>query len=125
MNTVQLERALKEMPLDALITEIPEIQNFIEHLLKSNQEMREFDPFSTDLEFIQAIKENAELIIRKERQVDITLQVIRERIGEAAWREMGSNVREFRERHAQDLKAEEKLQLIERKEQEAEEGLFL
>ncbi|KAI8636688.1 hypothetical protein BD408DRAFT_478467 [Parasitella parasitica] len=125
MHSTQLRKALNEMHPTTLITEIPEVQNTIAHLLKSNQEMREFDPERKDLEFVQAIRENAELIIRKERQVDITLQVIRERLGEAAWREMGSNVKEFREVYAQELEAEQKLQSNEEKKQEAEEGVFL
>ncbi|KAF1804651.1 hypothetical protein V8B55DRAFT_1498373 [Mucor lusitanicus] len=121
MNPAQLEKALNEMPAVTLITEIPEIQNAIAHLLKSNQEMREFDPDSQDPDFIQAIKENADLIKRKEKQVDMTLQVIRERLGEAAWREMGSNVKEFRELHAHELKAEQQPKA----EKDEEEGVFL
>ncbi|KAG1077821.1 hypothetical protein G6F42_024597 [Rhizopus arrhizus] len=85
--------------------------------------MREFDPDNKDPDFIQAIKENAALIKRKETQVDITLQVIRERLGEAAWREMGSNVKEFRELHAQELKAEQQFQQT--KADKDEEGIFL
>ncbi|KAL7315074.1 hypothetical protein PS15m_006573 [Mucor circinelloides] len=123
MNPAQLEKALNEMPAVTLITEIPEIQNAIAHLLKSNQEIREFDPDNKDPDFIQAIKENADLIKRKETQVDITLQVIRERLGEAAWREMGSNVKEFRELHAQELKAEQQFQQT--KADKDEEGVFL
>lgn len=123
MNPAQLEKALNEMPAVTLITEIPEIQNAIAYLLKSNQEMREFDPDNKDPDFIQAIKENAALIKRKETQVDITLQVIRERLGEAAWREMGSNVKEFRELHAQELKAEQQFQQT--KADKDEEGVFL
>ncbi|KAG2214505.1 hypothetical protein INT46_005124 [Mucor plumbeus] len=122
MDPVQLEKALNEMPPVTLITEIPEVLNAIAHLLKSNQEMREFDPDNKDPDFIQAIKENTDLITRKEKQVNITLQVIRERLGEAAWREMGSNVKEFREIHAQELKAEQQLQ---NEKDKKEEGIFL
>lgn len=116
MNPAQLEKALNELPPNSLITEIPEIQNAIAHLLKSNQEMCEFDPQSQDPDLIQAIKENKDLIKRKEKQVDLTLRVIRERLGEAAWREMGSNVKEFREIHKQGLLDNDK---------EEAEGLFL
>ncbi|KAI7907578.1 uncharacterized protein BX663DRAFT_491361 [Cokeromyces recurvatus] len=120
MNQAQLEKALHDLPSSSLITEIPEIQNAIAHLLKSNQEMREFDPESKDSELVQAIQENKDLIMRKEKQVDLTLQVIRERLGEAAWREMGSNVKEFRELYAEQLKAERNVQ------KDAEEnGVFL
>ncbi|KAI9364155.1 hypothetical protein BD770DRAFT_379396 [Pilaira anomala] len=114
MNQAQLEKALNELPPATLITEIPEIQNSIAHLLKSNQEMREYDPNDPDL--IQAIKENKDLISRKEDQVDLTLKVIRERMGQAAWREMGSNVKEFRELHKQELKDNKR---------EEEQGVFL
>ncbi|KAI8987786.1 hypothetical protein BDF20DRAFT_904716 [Mycotypha africana] len=118
MNSEQLEKALRDLPPQSLITEIPEIQNAIAHLLTSNQEMREFDPEKKDPDFTQAIKENLELIKRKEEQIDITLKVIREKLGEAAWREMGSNVREFRQIHSKQL--EEQLQ-----KQQEEEGIFL
>ncbi|KAG2210557.1 hypothetical protein INT47_002499 [Mucor saturninus] len=101
MEPVQLEKALNELPPVTLITEIPEVQNAIAHLLQSNQEMREYDPNDPDM--VQAIKENKDLIMRKERQIDLTLKVIRERLGEAAWREMGSNVKEFREMHKEEL----------------------
>lgn len=101
MEPAQLEKALNELPPATLITEIPEIQNAIAHLLKSNQEMLEYDANDVDLQ--QAIKENKDLITRKEKQVDLTLKVIRERLGEAAWREMGSNVIEFRKIHKQEL----------------------
>jgi hypothetical protein len=119
MNPSQLEKALYELPPVTLITEIPEIQNAIAHLLKSNQEMREFDPQHTDPDFIQAIKENVDLIKRKEKQVDLTLKVIRERLGEAAWREMGSNVKEFRDMHAQELRDQTQQQ------QQEDPGVFL
>ncbi|CAO3623064.1 unnamed protein product [Mucor fragilis] len=124
MDSGQLEKALNEMPAVTLITEIPEIQNAIAHLLKSNQEMREFDPDNQDPDFIQAIKENVDLIKRKEKQVDITLRVIRERLGEAAWREIGSNVKEFRELHAHEFKAEQQSQQS-KAEKDEEEGVFL
>ncbi|OBZ87542.1 hypothetical protein A0J61_04414 [Choanephora cucurbitarum] len=114
MESSQLRKALEDLPSHSLITEIPEVQNAIGHLLKSNQEMLEYDPNDPDLQ--QAIRENKDLIKRKENQVDITLQVIRERLGEAAWREMGSNVKEFREIHADALKEARS---------NAEEGVFL
>jgi hypothetical protein len=117
MNPAQLEKALYELPPATLITEIPEVQNAIAHLLKSNQEMREFDPENTDPDFAQAIKENVDLIKRKEKQVDLTLKIIRERLGEAAWREMGSNVKEFRDIHSKELK--------DQVEQEQAQGVFL
>ncbi|KAI8346181.1 hypothetical protein BD560DRAFT_411378 [Blakeslea trispora] len=101
MEPTQLRKALEELPPHSLITEIPEVQNAIFHLLKSNQEMLDYDPNDPDLK--QAIQENKELIKRKEVQVNITLEVIRERLGEAAWREMGSNVKEFRQIHADAL----------------------
>jgi hypothetical protein len=103
MNPAQFEKALNDLPPNSLITEIPEIQNAIAHLLTSNQEMRDFDPENKDPDFVQAIKENKDLIKRKEKQVDLILKVIRERLGEAAWREMGSNVKEFRNMHKQEL----------------------
>lgn len=119
MNPAQLEKALNDLPPPTLITEIPEIQNAIAHLLKSNQEMREFDPESRDVDLVQAIKENIDLIKRKEKQVDLTLKIIRERLGEAAWREMGSNVKEFREIHAKEL------QDLQKSQEPEEEGVFL
>lgn len=113
MEPAQLEKALNELPPATLITEIPEIQNAIAHLLKSNKEMLEYD--ANDADLIQAVKENKDLIKRKEKQIDLTLKVIRERLGEAAWREMGSNVIEFRNMHKEELLENNK----------EEEGVFL
>lgn len=113
MEPAQLEKALNELPPATLITEIPEIQNAIAHLLKSNKEMLEYD--ANDADLVQAVKENKDLIKRKEKQIDLTLKVIRERLGEAAWREMGSNVIEFRNMHKEELLENNK----------EEEGVFL
>lgn len=99
LNKQQLEKALYELPIDTLLTEIPEIHNAVAHLIQSNQEMAEFDPEGKDADLLQAIRENKDLIKRKEQQVDITLNVIRERLGMAAWREVGSNVVDFRKKH--------------------------
>ncbi|KAG1467307.1 hypothetical protein G6F56_004479 [Rhizopus delemar] len=106
MNDTHLRKALNELPSSSLISEITEIQNTIAHLLKSNQEMREFNAEQSDQDLVQAIQENQELIQRKEKQVDLTLTVVRERLGEAAWREIGNDVKEFREIHARELEAE-------------------
>ncbi|KAL0090612.1 hypothetical protein J3Q64DRAFT_1007854 [Phycomyces blakesleeanus] len=99
MQLDQLEKALRQLPHDTLMTEIPEIQNSIAHLKKSNDEMREYDPDHSDPDFVQAIGENIALIKHYEERIDLTLRVIREIIGEAAAREMGSNVASFRERY--------------------------
>ncbi|KAI9473943.1 MAG: hypothetical protein EXX96DRAFT_579944 [Benjaminiella poitrasii] len=120
MNPEQLEKALHDLPPTTLITEIPEIQNTVVHLLRSNRELREFDPEGNDPDVVQAIQENKDLIVRKEEHVDVTLTVIRERLGMAAWREMGSNVKEFRELHAEELKAER-----EEPKETQEEGVYL
>ncbi|KAG1148879.1 hypothetical protein G6F37_004347 [Rhizopus arrhizus] len=119
MDTTQLRKALSELPPNSLISEISEVQNTIAHLLKSNQEMREFNEEQNDLDLIQAIQENQDLIQRKEKQVNLTLAVIRERLGEAAWREVGSNIKEFREQHAQQLQTEKK------REEKEENGVYL
>lgn len=119
MDTTQLRKALNELPPSSLISEISEVQNTIAHLLKSNQEMREFNEEQNDLDLIQAIQENQDLIQRKEKQVNLTLAVIRERLGEAAWREVGSNIKEFREQHAQQLQTEKK------REEKEENGVYL
>ncbi|KAI8993678.1 hypothetical protein BDB01DRAFT_847522 [Pilobolus umbonatus] len=103
MDKQQLEKALYELPIDTLLTEIPEIQNTIHHLLQSNKEMREYDPEGNDTDLQQAITENKDLIKRKEQQVDVTLTVIRERIGLPAWREVGSNVVAFRKKYKEEL----------------------
>lgn len=122
MDHQQLEKALNELPATSLISEIPEIQNAIAHLLQSNQEMRQFDPENEDPDFKQAITENLDLILRKEQQIDLTLRIIRERIGEAAWREMSSNVKEFREMHKEQLQKQQKEQ---QDQEDQEEGVYL
>ncbi|KAI9262009.1 hypothetical protein BY458DRAFT_534606 [Sporodiniella umbellata] len=106
MNDTQLRKALNDLPSDSLISEISETQNTIVHLLKSNQELREYNEEESDPDLVQAIQENKALIERKEKQVDLTLDVIRERLGQAAWREVGSDVLEFRKIHAEALQTE-------------------
>ncbi|KAI8381442.1 uncharacterized protein BYT42DRAFT_494116 [Radiomyces spectabilis] len=106
----RLNKALKELPPDTLLTEIPEIQNSIAHLRRSNNEMREFDPDRQDPDLTTAIDENEALIERYEVRIDLTLEVIRERLGEAAAREMESNVLAFRKQYQPS---------------DAEEGVFL
>jgi hypothetical protein len=121
MDPSQLRKALKELPPISLMTEIPEVQNAIAHLIRSNNDIRDFDPDAKDPDLVQAIKENEDLIIRKDKQVDVTLQVIREQLGDAAWREMGSNVKEFRQKYAKELYPETNSN----NKVEEEEGVFL
>lgn len=99
MNTAQLEKALWEMPIETLLTEIPEIQNSMVHLIQSNKDMKEFDPEGTDPDLTTAIEENEALLQRQDKRIDLTLQVIRERVNEAAAREMGSSVATFRDKY--------------------------
>lgn len=99
MDFKQLEQALRQMPHDTLLTEIPQVQNSIAHLLHSNEAMREHDPEGQDPDLTTAIAENEELLQRYEARIDLTLRVIRERIGEAAAREVGSNIAAFRKEH--------------------------
>ncbi|CAO3625075.1 unnamed protein product [Cunninghamella echinulata] len=58
MDLQQLEKALRELPIDTLLTEIPELQNSLIHLIQSNKDMKEFDPEGTDPNLTLAIKEN-------------------------------------------------------------------
>ena len=99
MDLTQLQQALRQLPKDTLLTEIPEVQNSIKHLLQSNKEMREYDPEGKDPDLTQAIEENQQLMERHEARIDATLRIIRERIGEAAGREMASNVIAFRKEY--------------------------
>ncbi|KAJ8659733.1 hypothetical protein O0I10_004715 [Lichtheimia ornata] len=99
MDTRRLEQALEQLPHDTLLTEIPQVQNSIKHLLRSNREMRDYDPEGKDNDLLAAISENESLIQRYEARIDLTLKVIRERLGEAAAREVGSNVDAFRQQY--------------------------
>ncbi|KAI8336974.1 hypothetical protein BC941DRAFT_426271 [Chlamydoabsidia padenii] len=99
MNTTQLEKALWEMPIETLLTEIPEIQNSMVHLIQSNKDMKEFDPQGNDIDLTTAIEENEGLLQRQDERIDLTLEVIRQRVNEAAAREMASSVATFRERY--------------------------
>lgn len=99
MDPTQLAQALEQLPHDTLLTEIPQVQNSIKHLLRSNREMREYDPEGKDDDLLAAISENETLIQRYEARIDLTLKVIRERLGEAAAREVGSNVDAFRQQY--------------------------
>ncbi|CEG68015.1 hypothetical protein RMATCC62417_04353 [Rhizopus microsporus] len=119
MNMTQLRKALDELPATSLISEVHEIQNCITHLIKSNHEMKEFDTEQNDPDLTQAIKENQDLIQKKQEQINLTLEVIRERLGEAAWREVGSDIKAFKEKYAQELQLEKKEERME------EDGVYL
>ncbi|KAI8880016.1 hypothetical protein K501DRAFT_287109 [Backusella circina FSU 941] len=123
MDPSQLREALKKLPPISLMTEIPEVQNAIAHLIRSNNDIREFDPDAKDPDLVQAIKENEDLIKRKDKQVDVTLEVIQEQLGDAAWREMGSNIEEFRQKYAKELYPEANSSANNKGEEE--EGVFL
>ncbi|KAI9266567.1 hypothetical protein BDA99DRAFT_506062 [Phascolomyces articulosus] len=121
MDLRRLENALRQLPVDTLLTEIPEIQNSIKHLLKSNQEMREYDPIGQDRDLQDAIKENTELMERHEIRIDLTLRVIKERIGDAAAYEVRSNVDAFRKQYPTKTEKKEDDDIMGTK----EEGVFL
>lgn len=100
MDFKKLEQALRQLPHDTLLTEIPQSQNSIAHLLRSNEAMKEhIREEGQDPDLATAIEENEELLQRYEASIDLTLRVIRERIGEAAAREVQSNVEAFRNEH--------------------------
>ena len=122
MDLARLENALQQLPVDTLLTEIPEIQNSIKHLLKSNNEMREYDPERKDQDLIEAVEENIELMRRHEIRIDVTLRVIKERIGEAAFFEVKSNVDAFRKEYPTGIT---KAKIKEEENKAAEEGVFL
>lgn len=120
MDFTRLEQALRQLPRDTLLTEIPEVQNSIAHLLKSNEAMREYDPERNDPDLCLAITENEALIQRYEKRIDLTLQVIRDRLGEAAAREVRSNVDAFRRQHPTEV-----VQHQNNQSKESNEGVFL
>lgn len=124
MDPNHLRLALEQLPHDTLLTEIPTVQNAIAQLLRSNAEMREFDPKSEDPDLVQAIAENEGVLQRYEARIDMTLDVIRQRIGEAAAREMASNVEAFRKQHPTTPPHDDPMEQ-EGREEEEEEGVFL
>ncbi|KAI7856863.1 hypothetical protein BDC45DRAFT_566921 [Circinella umbellata] len=121
MDLPRLENALRQLPADTLLTEIPEIQNSIKHLLKSNDEMREYDPEGKDRDLIEAVEENIELMRRHEIRIDVTLRVIKERLGEPAFFEVKSNVDALRKEYPTGVTTAKK----EEKDKAIEEGVFL
>ncbi|KAI9301996.1 hypothetical protein BJ944DRAFT_270616 [Cunninghamella echinulata] len=123
MDLQQLEKALRELPIDTLLTEIPELQNSLIHLIQSNKDMKEFDPEGTDPDLTLAIKENKDLIKRYDKRIDLILEVIRDRVNEAAATEMGSTVDSFREKYMKDIQEEDKEALT--KTTSSEEGVYL
>ncbi|KAI9492101.1 hypothetical protein BDB00DRAFT_766072 [Zychaea mexicana] len=123
MDLARLKQALQQLPIDTLLSEIPEVQNSIAHLLKSNEAMREFDPKGEDRDLTEAIEENQALMERHENRIDLTLRVIKERLGEAAAYEVGSNVDAFRKEHPTKPVVPENQK--QQQEQEQEEGVFL
>ncbi|CAO3596329.1 unnamed protein product [Absidia cylindrospora] len=97
LDTTKLKKALWDMPIETLLTEIPEIQNSMVHLIQSNNDMKEYDPQGLDTDLTTAIEENKDLIQRQDQRIDLTLEVIRERVNDAAAREMASSVATFRD----------------------------
>ncbi|KAI8093107.1 uncharacterized protein BX664DRAFT_328945 [Halteromyces radiatus] len=99
MDNAQLEKALLEMPIETLLTEIPEIQNSMVHLIQSNKDMKEYDPNGEDTDLTTAIEENNDLIQRQNKRIDLTLHIIRRRVNEAAANAIESTVETFRKRY--------------------------
>ncbi|ORX62264.1 hypothetical protein DM01DRAFT_1331712 [Hesseltinella vesiculosa] len=99
MDLPTFEKALHDMPIPTLLTEIPTIQNSMIHLLRSNEEMEDFDPDHLDPDLTSAIAENKEVIDRQNQRIDLAIAVIRERINDAAAKEMADTVATFREKY--------------------------
>ncbi|KAJ2963213.1 hypothetical protein NQZ79_g1687 [Umbelopsis isabellina] len=96
MNATQDD--LDKLPTETILAEIGKLQNSIKHLLRSNTEMKEFDPELADSDLRQAVQENEQVIARQDSQIDRLIQTIRDRLGDDAAREIESTVQEYRQK---------------------------
>ncbi|KAI8060814.1 hypothetical protein BC940DRAFT_311166 [Gongronella butleri] len=124
MDLAQFRKALEEMPIPTLLSEIPAIQNAMVHLLRSNQEIRDFDPDGADPELTQAVQENMEVLQRQDKRIDMAIDVIRERINDAAAKEVADTVATFRERYLAPPTHEQSSQ-NDQNDNDEEQGVFL
>ncbi|KAG2171594.1 hypothetical protein INT43_008320 [Umbelopsis isabellina] len=96
MNATQDD--LDKLPTETILAEIGKLQNSIKHLVRSNTEMKEFDPELTDGDLHQAVQENEQVIARQDSQIDRLIETIRNRLGADAAREIESTVQEYRQK---------------------------
>ncbi|GAB5586410.1 hypothetical protein Unana1_01310 [Umbelopsis nana] len=93
---------LNTLPTETLLSEISRLQNSINHLARSNDEIKEFDPQLNDSDLKQAVLENEQVVSRQQEQMDALIELIRQRLGDDAAREIQSTVEEYRKKD-QDL----------------------
>lgn len=96
MNATQDD--LDKLPTETILAEIGKLQNSIKHLMRSNIEMKEFDPNLTDGDLRQAVQENEQVIARQDSQIDRLIETIRHRLGDDAAREIDSTVQDYRQK---------------------------
>ncbi|OZJ01851.1 hypothetical protein BZG36_05338 [Bifiguratus adelaidae] len=75
---------LRLLPVDALLAEIPRLQNSNHHLERSNQDMRQYDPTNSDADLTLAIQENTNLVERQKQRIQVIRGIIHERLGAEA-----------------------------------------
>ncbi|KAK9761857.1 hypothetical protein K7432_012918 [Basidiobolus ranarum] len=79
-NTISLEdyqKAIRSLADDALIPEVNRLRNSIEHLDRSNKEMLAYD--DQDSDFLEAIQENKELILKQKDRLEVVHKGMLER----------------------------------------------
>ncbi|CAM0137605.1 hypothetical protein VKS41_003074 [Umbelopsis sp. WA50703] len=125
MNATQAD--VDKLPTETILAEIGKLQNSIKHLVRSNTEMKEFDPELTDSDLGQAVQENEQVIARQNSQIDRLIQSIRERLGHDAAREIESTVQEYRQRDLDLISghADNTQDSANGNDQDAEDGVFL
>ncbi|KAI8581480.1 hypothetical protein K450DRAFT_231496 [Umbelopsis ramanniana AG] len=94
MNTPLTD--LEKLPTETILSEIGRLQNSNKHLIRSNAEMQEFDPALNDSDLKQAVNENEQVILRQQEQMHNLIELIRQRLGDHAAREIESTVEEYR-----------------------------
>ena len=96
MNTATAE--LEALPTETLLSEIGRLQNSNKHLVRSNDEMKEFDPALNDSDLKMAVHENEQVISRQQDQIHTLIELIRTRLGDDAARAIESTVEEYRKK---------------------------
>ncbi|KAH8550057.1 hypothetical protein BGW37DRAFT_499937 [Umbelopsis sp. PMI_123] len=87
---------LEKLPTETILSEIGRLQNSNKHLIRSNAEIFEFDPALNDSDLKQAVNENEQVILRQQEQMHTLIELVRQRLGDDAAREIASTVEEYR-----------------------------
>lgn len=128
ISPTQFATAILDLPLENLYAKVFEIRNSVDHLERSNKELREYsDSVGGDADCVAAVRENEDVINRMNDRIELVKREV-ERRGQK-WHEAGVNGKTDGEVAAGGTLTDEELrrQMEERmaEDDEAEEGVHL